>query len=63
MWSLVLMLIPPDAQMFLSMTKAALALPRPGVTSDLDICIQWLLCQTSGVTVLGLVGLVCSVIL
>ena len=33
MQSLVLMLIPPDAQMFLSMTKAALALPILAVTS------------------------------
>ena len=33
MRSLVLMLIPPDAQMFLSMTKAALALPILAVTS------------------------------
>ena len=33
MWSLVFMLIPPDAQMFLSMTKAALALPILAVTS------------------------------
>ena len=33
MRSLVLMLIPPDDQMFLSMTKAALALPILAVTS------------------------------
>ena len=33
MRSLVLMLIPPDAQMFLSMTKAVLALPILAVTS------------------------------
>ena len=32
MRNLVLMLIPPDAQMFLSMTKAALALPILAVT-------------------------------
>ena len=33
MQSLVLMLNPPDAHMFLSMTKAALALPILAVTS------------------------------
>ena len=32
MRGLVLMLIPPDAQIFLSMTKAALALPILAVT-------------------------------
>ena len=46
MRSLVLMPIPPDAQMFLSMTKAALALPILAVTAKVKLlkrCWIWIL--------------------
>ena len=39
MRSLVLILIPPDAQMFLSMTKAALALPKKHPASIIYIAL------------------------